>query len=232
MATTPLIPFKNVQIASNESIDYYTLNRSFTRLYDAITTASGNATNVTSVPSTIPYSTLDSAGFVTFTDTVSGISNNKVISVKGINDYINSTALTSLSSQTIVSHNAAVFEFTSGAGILLNNIKFQYGYKKIPLRSNLFPFAFGDLPYEYAAGHVQTVDISYINTGSKKFTYTPHIMYQICDSSESITNYRWNCTITNATTGGCSIHIHITEYGSNKKFDKQEYYLTWLALGI
>ena len=217
----PITSFNNVQIASNEAVDYYTLNRGFSRLYDAATTVSAYV-NIP-LSGTILYATLNSPGFVQFSNTVSGVSDNKIISSNSINTFINSEALTSTNTATYPTTSNPLFFVTSGGGQLFNNLTFQYGYVTIPEVINFHDTVFPT-----------SLTIPFVTSGNMAFTQYPHIMYQILDSDGI--KYKYTGVLANVATSGFNINITTTTIIQPHPVPvnpiKYEYYLTWLAIGV
>jgi hypothetical protein len=230
--STSITSFENIKIASNEPIDYYTLNRVYSRLYDAAVTVSSNV-NIP-LSGTLPYATMNSPGFVQFTETsaVSAVYNNNIISANAMNTFMNNIALTAINTATLSTSGVAVFLVTSGGGQLFNNMKFQYGYTSVPgsARSIVFPRV-----------GVNTVIIPFITSDMyKAFTQTPHIMYQILDNNIipylNIKALSHLVEVSDITVSGCTAIITTGALGGTLPGDWSlsafDYYLTWLAIGI
>lgn len=196
-----IIPFKNIAIASNESFDYYTINRAFTRTYDMITDVSGYVTDVGAPLVGIPYAALDNQGFAQFTNTISGISNNKIIATNEMLSFVNNRALS----------GTPAGNRTTGAGYLLNDIKYQYGYATLASSPTL---------------STRTINITFNNINIPAFTQTPRLMYQLYVNASNFNN---KILIKDCTNIGATIIIHnnsiisgFLSYG----------YIIWLAIGV
>lgn len=196
-----IVPFKNIAVASNEPLDYYTVNRAFTRLYDIITDVSGYVTDPNVPVAEIPYATLTDAGFVQFTDTISGVNNNKIISTNEILNFINNRALPA----TVTSSRSA------GAGYLLNDIKYQYGW-----------YHLANTPTLSARNNT----ILFNNTNIPAFTLVPHIMYQ---AYSGYTTFDYKILIKDITTTSASI---ITHNNDSLVIPGLNAYILWLAIGV
>ena len=161
--STYITSFSNIQIASNEAADYYTFNRAFSRLYDAVTTTSANVS--LSASTVIPYATLNSPGFIQFTPTsaVSGVYDNYVISSNEMNSFLTSGMLTSAGGASYPSLSGVV----NGGGLLLNGLSFQYG------------FATAVASGSTAATQVRILPITFATSGYMQFSQPPHLLYQI-----------------------------------------------------
>ena len=215
---TSLIPFSNIQVASNEAADYYTINRAFSRLYYAASVTSGNV----SAPSTatIPYATLDSPGFVQFTSTsaVSGIYDNKIISSNEMNSFLTSGSFTVTSSAT----HSPLSGLTAGSGKLLNNLVFQYGYGTLASAAST------------PVGQVRITSLTFATSGYARFSQPPHILYQILDGTTDSIKFSHKCILSGVTISGADIIVHTSLVGPWNNHDpgKSQFYLTWLAAGV
>lgn len=211
--------FNNIMIAHNESVDYYTFNRAFSRMYDVISVATSAASAQYTPLSGIPYATELSQGFVQFTSSISGISDNNIISSSILSSYIDSISLSSKSTSTM---NSSTFNVESGGGQLLNGLKFQYGYNA------LYPYLGGSsTPFDtyFASGNTQLY-----NDPSMQFTQPPFILVQLLDYEENA-KYSHSYTLFNVTSSSFNYMIH-SKHIVYEEVDKKIFYLTWLAIGV
>lgn len=215
---TPITDFKNIKIASNESIDYYALNRAFNKIYDVATIVSGNVN--TPYTGSIPYATLNSPGFVQFTATsaVSGISDNKIISADTMYKFINSESLSATATSSFPAVNPQFF-LTSGGGQLLNNVTFQYGYTVAASAT-------------YTDVQTRVLTVPFVTTGYMAFTHVPHLVYQLMDADVNRSFFTHQTILSSIAVTGFNIIIHTQQHAAYPIATKSEFYLTWLAIGV
>lgn len=226
-----LTPFNSIEIASNESVDYYALNRSLFRLYDTMSTVTSTLTAPYSNLANVPYATENYPGFVTFTDRLSGQYDNKIISTNVISSYIDTVSLTA-STPTYIDGNVQTdrkFYIPSGGGQLIDGLKIQYNYATILAAANSNNYYTVSLSSHVFSG---TINFDTSNIYSK-FTQTPHILINILDNKDNITTpkFGYKYTLSNETSAGFNYNLYIYKLASATTI-KNKFYISWMAIGV
>lgn len=210
-----IIPFKNLQVASNDSIDYYQLNRVFDRTYDFSQTVSGNVSVAFSPLSSIPYATTTTPGFVKYSQDITD-ANDLVISSQQISAYIQSDFNTVITSSNI----GTDLYVTSGYNKLINGLKIQFGHQLINTASSSSTFqslsgtvVFNtDVPTQY------------------EISTLPVILFQIIDNVDHL-KYKYRYKLYNATSNGFEYTVDVTN-NTIDVINKSNFYISWLAIGV
>jgi len=210
-----IILFKNLQVASHHSLDYYILNRVFDRTYDFLTTVSGNV-NVEFTPlSDIPYATTSTLGFVKYCENISDL-NDLVISSNQVSSYIQNDYNTVSTSSNI----GTDLYVTSGYNKLLNGLKMQFGHQLINTASSSSTF-------QSLSG---TVTFN-VNTPSHyEISTLPVILFQIIDNTDHL-KYKYRYKIYNADSNGFTYTVDVTN-NTTEIINKSNFYISWLAIGV
>jgi len=212
---TSVIPFKNLQVASNDSIDYYVLNRVFDRTYDFINTVSGNVNVAFSPLSSIPYATTSTQGFVQYCENITD-NNDLIISSSQLSSYIQSDYNTVSTSSNI----ATDLYVTSGYNKLINGLKMQFGHQLVNTASSSSTF-------QSLSGAVSFN----IDTPSQyQISTTPIILFQMIDNIDHL-NYKYRYKIYNASSSGFTYTVDVTN-NTLEIINKSNFYISWLAIGV
>lgn len=210
-----IIDFKSLQLGSNDSIDYFQLNRVLDRTYDFLQTVSGNVSVAYSPLSSIPYATENSLGFVQFSENFPQ-SNDFVISSTQISSYIVNEFSTSSTSSSIASD----LYITSGYNKLLNGLKLQFGNFLIDTSAS--------------SANVQTysptINFNNMSDSEYDFTFTPILLIQIIDNKD-FNKYKYKYNIFNISNEVFDICLNI-ENVSGQTIAKSNFYISWLAIGV
>jgi len=210
----PVIPFKNLQLASNDSVGYYQLNRVFDRTYDFIQTVSANVNVEFSPLSSIPYATETIPGLVKYAPTIT-TPGNLIISSQQVSSYICDNFDT-FSTCSSINPNLYV---TSGYNQLLNGLKIQFGHQLINTSASSASF-------QSLSGAV----VFNIDTPSQyEILYPPVVLFQILDSIDHL-KYKYRYSIYNLTFNGFNFIVDVTK-NTPDIVNKSNFYITWAAIG-
>lgn len=210
-----VIPFKNLQVSSNDSIDYYQLNRVLDRTYDFLQTVSGNVNVAFSPVSSIPYATTTTPGFVKYCENITD-SNDLIISSQQVSSYIQSDFNTVAASSNI----GTDLYVTSGYNKLINGMKIQFGHQLVntAASSSVFQSLSGTISFN--------VDVP----SQYQLISLPVILFQILDNVDHL-KYKYRYKIYNATDSGFEYTVDVTN-NTVDIINKSNFYVSWCAIGV
>lgn len=211
---SPITPFDNIKIASNESVDFYPLNRAFNRLYNAANNVVSSA-SATYTMTDIPYTTYTDYGYSKFASTMTSSDNLNIISSELLSSYIESVSLSS--SLEYIENNS--FKVCSGNGSIIDGIQFKIGYS---------PIISGTTSFFGASSIINTNTISF---SAEAFTSLPIVSVQILDGSGNADKFNHKYIISNVSTSSFTYSVYTQKLDSIIP-SKDKYYLSWLAIGV
>lgn len=215
MERTTIAPFSHIQTAPNEPIDYYTINRAFTRTYDVLSSVilcASHQYSTSDLSANIGYSTYDDYGLVklatSYTDIVSSNNVSSIVTHDIVYSYM--TNMMPLCTAYTTSSGVGI---TKGNGTLVNDIKFEYGYQNMALT--------GD-----------TLRTSSLSFTDNLFSLPPLVYTQLFDANLSAYTLSHKLFTSNIATSGFDVSVY-SYYNTPDSYTRTlSSGITWMAIGV